>query len=82
MSAEMNEQDRRRRIAEFPDPVRVLGYHHPVVKAVMDSYAAGGIITKEEALCRMIVELANSDKVHKDKVVQLLVNGGGFVSLP
>lgn len=80
MNAEMNEQDRRRRIAEFPDPVRVLGYHHPLVKSVMDSYAHGAIITKEEALCRMVVELAKSDTEQKDKIHKMLVNGGGFVA--
>lgn len=61
-----------RRFAEFPDPVRLLGYDNAVVRRIVDMFAQGEIITLQEALCKMIVALANESDSHKQSIVDLM----------
>ena len=68
----MRHEEIQRRYAEFPDPVRVLGYEIVRVKQVMDAYAHGGIITMQEALCRMVVELATDTESQRKQMIDLM----------
>lgn len=61
-----------RRFAEFPDPVRLLGYDNVIVHRIMDMFAQGEIITLQEALCKMIVALASESDSHKQGIVDLM----------
>jgi hypothetical protein len=50
----------RRRLEEIPGPIRELGMENPLIHQIIDQYAVGSIITKEEALCQMIVGLSKN----------------------
>ena len=65
-------EEQQRRYAEFPDPVRVLGYEVPRVRRIMDMYAHGEIITLQEALCRMVVELATDTESQRKQMIDLM----------
>jgi hypothetical protein len=49
-----------RRAAEFGPQISELSLHNPLIYEVIQQYARGMIITKEEALCRMVVELGQN----------------------
>lgn len=63
-----------RRFSHFEDPIRLLGYNNPLVREVMERYARGIIITKEEALCQMVVGLnkdwSDERRRHYEMVMQ------------
>ena len=69
---QLRHEEIQRRYAEFPDPVRVLGYEIVRVKQIMDAYAHGGIITMQEALCRMVVELATDTESQRKQMIDLM----------
>jgi len=69
---QLQHEEIQRRYAEFPDPVRVLGYEIVRVKQIMDAYAHGGIITMQEALCRMVVELATDTESQRKQMIHMI----------
>src|ERR1017187_3462272 len=69
---QMRHEEIQRRYAEFPDPVRVLGYKIVRVKQIMDAYAHGGITTMQEALCRMVVELATDTESQRKQMIHMM----------
>jgi hypothetical protein len=69
---QLRHEEIQRRYAEFPDPVRVLGYEIVRVKQIMDAYAHGGIITMQEALCRMVVELATDTESQRKQMIHMM----------
>ena len=46
------------RMRDFSGPISDAARDNPTVNAVLDAYRAGAIITKEEALSKMVVLLA------------------------
>lgn len=61
----------RRRFEEFPQPIQEIGHHNPFVRRVMDMYAHGQIVTFEEALCQMIVELSTDREKRTRELMDL-----------
>ncbi len=55
----LTEQMYRRRLAQFPEPIQVIAEKNSLVQRVVGMYAHGQILTLEEALCRMVVELSS-----------------------
>lgn len=56
----MNRDQVNLRRMEFRGPILDLGYNNPVIAKVIDAYAAGEIVTKEEALSKMVTMLAEN----------------------
>lgn len=54
----MTEHQKQDRWREFSGPIMDLAPNNPVIHRIISSYVAGEIITKEEALCQMVVCLA------------------------
>jgi hypothetical protein len=54
----MKAHDYYDRIRSFSGPIADLGMNNPLVRQIMEQYAHGLIITKEEALSQMVVQLA------------------------
>lgn len=55
------------RFAEFPRQIQQLGTQNPLVRRIMECYAHGEFITREEAYCQMIVGLSkNWESIRKD----------------
>lgn len=50
------------RLHEFPHEIRTLAETNTIIHRVIEEYAHGAIITREEALCRMIIILARSQQ--------------------
>lgn len=69
---ELRYEERQRRYAEFPEPIRALQYEVPKVRQIMDAYACGRIITLQEALCQMVVELATDTEAQRRHMVDLM----------
>ena len=65
----------RSRYEDFPTPIRVIGQNVPVVRMVLDLYAHGQIVTREEALCQMIVELSKVSNQAEIKMMELAAKG-------
>lgn len=61
----------KKRLAEFPDPIRVIGMSNTYIHRIIREYAQGQIIIREEALCQMVVVLADHLKKMTDKAVAL-----------
>lgn len=70
----LRREEIEKRYAEFPDQIRLLGYDNAFVKRVMDEYAHGGIILLEEALCRMVVGLAEKSDETEKRMIEMLRN--------
>lgn len=71
----MNRHVLQQRYEEIPQRVRELSTTNPLVKRVIDLYIGGEIITKEEALCQMVVGLskdwAEVSRRHFEIVMQM-----------
>lgn len=46
------------RWCDTPLLIRDISKHNPIVRAIINAYMAEQIVTREEALCRMVVELS------------------------
>jgi hypothetical protein len=57
-------------MTEIPSPIYRLGSRNPIIQRIIDMYAHGEIITKEEALCQMIVSLATIESSMMDELVK------------
>lgn len=67
MNAELSRTQAMQRMAEFAAPIRNLAQQNALIRRIVECYAHGDIITREEALCRMVVELARDwEKSRKD----------------
>lgn len=53
----VTEEQYHARRAEFPDQIQILARHSEVVNRVILEYATGRIVTKEEAMCEMVLGL-------------------------
>lgn len=63
------------RMAEFPGPIQNLAQQNPLIRSIVECYAHGTIITREEALCRMVMELSrNWEKQRKDYEAIMMTN--------
>ena len=69
----MNTEQIRRRIGDFPEPVRDLRYTHPIVQRITDMYAHGQIITLDEALCQMVVAIASDAELSRKREMDLMM---------
>ena len=65
-------EEKQRRFSEFPDPVRLLAYNVPRVREIIEMYACGEIITMQEALCRMVVELATDTESQRKQMIDMM----------
>lgn len=45
---------------EFPSKIRELSMNNVIIKRIIDDYAMGGILTREEAWARMVEMLARN----------------------
>lgn len=59
------------RYREFGPQIQEIALRNSLVKQIIDMYVYGDIITHEECLCRMVVELANSWDKSMDEIVKL-----------
>ena len=56
-----NEREYEERFQRFEEPIKQIAMHNAVVHRTLKAYARGEIVTKEEALCQMVVGLTKSD---------------------
>ena len=68
----LRHEEKQRRFSEFPDPVRLPAYNVPRVREIIEMYACGEIITMQEALCRMVVELATDTETLRKQMVGIM----------
>ena len=61
----------RQRHSEFPDPIMQLAMYNPLIHRIIDQYAHGEILTREEALCQMVVNLANQNNDMEKNLMEL-----------
>lgn len=61
----------RHRYNEIPRRIHELSMNNPLIKRVIDEYTHGNIVTKEEALCQMIVHLAANWKEMEQSYINL-----------
>ncbi len=59
------------RVCEFPGPLRDLYQNNVVVNKIIDAYAYGSIVTREEALCQMVIALAATADSSVSELVRL-----------
>lgn len=72
----MNRDLYHERLNQFPKQITDLYGDDPIIHSVLEAYAHGGIITKEEALYRMVVELSRTtDSYKKDLIRQVQLAG-------
>ena len=59
---------------QVPEPVRNIGVQNPLVHNLIQQFARGQIITKEECLCQIIIGLSRDwdslNKQHLDFIMQ------------
>jgi hypothetical protein len=67
----MTQEEIRKRYEDFPEPVRILGRKSPQVNRVMQMYVHCDIITMQEALCKMVTELAATVEEQQKQVYNL-----------
>lgn len=54
------------RRARIPEPIRAVAINNPLVHRICDEFAAGHIVTLEEALSQMVLNLsAQSDEMFR-----------------
>jgi hypothetical protein len=59
--------DFRKRLDEFPPPIHRISINDTTVRIVMERYACGEIVTYQEALYQMILQLSiNTRAAHED----------------
>ena len=58
MTTSLDRFQKDQRWQEIPAPIRNVAERNALVSSMLSRYAAGQIITKEEALCQIIVGLA------------------------
>jgi hypothetical protein len=68
----MNEQDYFYRRRQFDELTQKLGREDIIVHRVIEAYAHGSIVTKEEALCQMVVYLSHDWKREQDKYMEII----------
>lgn len=61
-----------KRFRDFPEPIQELFQESPVVARVIQLYAHGDIITKEEALCRMVIELSKDVEHARRNMIEMM----------
>jgi len=68
-----DEHARRNRMAEFNGPINDIALDNPIVARMIDCYAHGQIVTREEALSQMVVALANTTSDLQKQCMKLLL---------
>ena len=66
----MTQYEIQNRYREFEEPIRDLAMDHPIVKRIIDMYAHGDIMCYEEAMCRMVVELARANSTYSNNHIK------------
>jgi hypothetical protein len=56
----MNDEEimRRNRMREFPQHIQQIAMQNPLIYQIVTAYAVGQILTREEALCQMVVQMS------------------------
>lgn len=72
----MTIEQEQKRWEEMPAPIRELSHNNPLVHDILHRYAIGIIITKEEALCQMIVGLSRDWAKQKADYIELVHRHG------
>ncbi len=57
-----------KRWREFPEPILELRDTNPIVRQFTDAYAYGSIVTMNEALFRMVIELSKTTDHYRDEL--------------
>jgi hypothetical protein len=60
----------RHRLGEFPEPIQRIAHNNHLVHQIIQSYTHGQIITRDEALCQMVVCLATASEVARAELVK------------
>jgi hypothetical protein len=68
----MSKYEYNERCQHFRGPLEELAYTNPVVMNVIQAYARGDIITKEEALSQMVVMLSKDFGSMRDRYLEYL----------
>lgn len=68
----MTERDYHQRLDDLPHPIRELRTRNIIVNKVAEAYLHGHIITLEEAMWRMVVELATSGEAQHERLINLM----------
>jgi hypothetical protein len=67
----VNQEDYRQLISGFPFKIQMLARNNAAVDKCLKMYATGQIITREEALCQMIVMLADDWDVRTKELFKM-----------
>lgn len=70
MEPQMSREIYRERINQFPRQIVDLSNDNPIIHTVLQAFAHGAIITKEEALYRMVIELARTSDSYKNDLIK------------
>lgn len=69
-----DQQEFERRADSFDYPIRKLGMTNVFVHRIIQEYACGHIVTKEEALCQMIIGLCTSWTELQEKYCSIMMD--------
>lgn len=65
--------EHNKRVSEFNGPIMKTAIRNPIIHKIITMYAIGEIITKEEALSRMVVELAKDWKEEQRRACEAIL---------
>lgn len=70
------------RMFEFCEPIRRIGLHNPTVMAIMEVYARSQILTMNEALSRIVVELSRCEENANERLRGFMQNSARPIFIP
>ena len=76
----MNREDYYKRLHDFDGPIRDTALNSPIVNSIINMYVQGNIVTKEEALSQMVVQLVKANDLIMKAATTLALNS--FSPLP
>lgn len=78
----MTREQEAKRYNEFPQPIQMLGQQEPRVDRIIRLFVLGDIITKEEALCRMVIELSKDVEYQRRNMIEMMSRNGTLYTAP
>lgn len=73
----MNETQMHDRAREFRGPVEDAAIHNPVIYAIIQAYVHGRIVTREEALSQMVVQLSRDWREEQQRCFDMVMKNAG-----
>lgn len=69
----MNKYEAQQRTESIPYQIRQIGLDNPLIRRIEEMFISGQIITKEEMLCQMIVQLASNWESQRKEYEKLIL---------